>query len=208
MNFNQFYLNTFIPQTPKLLNDNFAAFKRYLDVFYNETTGIIIKPVQTTGQVSGAAGKFVTLTVDNLIVTSQFTNLYNNVNTADYSWYTTYIGVDASTRNAIYDGSTGVGENRNYKYIDVVKPYYKITDDACIGLRCTTVSQIVEFMLDASSPLTPFSFLLDPCAGIIFTVDPSKNIQNLRFICVNWDPSWGSTWAPMTAGGYMMMHSY
>ena len=206
MIYNQFFLNTFIPQTPKLLNDNFASFKRYLDVFYNESTGIIIKPVQTTGQISGAAGKFVTLTVDNLIVTSQFTNLYNNVNTADYSWYTTYIGVDASVR----DASTFItyGENSNYKYIDVVKPYYKITDDVSIAMRSTIVSQIVEFILDASTPFTRFGILLDPCTFNTFYVDPSKNTGILRFICVNWDPSWGSTWAPMTAGGYMTLHSY
>ena len=58
MEYNKFYLETFIPEMPRLLNENFDAFKAYMDIFYNEANGILIKPLQTTGQVSAAQGKF------------------------------------------------------------------------------------------------------------------------------------------------------
>jgi len=91
MNWDQIYLDTFIPELPRHWNNNFASVKRYLEFFYDGSLGIIIKPVNTTGRVKAARGEFVTAVVDNLIVKNQFTNLYDNTTSVYVDFYNTYI---------------------------------------------------------------------------------------------------------------------
>ena len=59
-------LNTLVPQIPQIVNNNFTAFKLYMDLFYDEGLDILVKPLNTTGRVKGATGEFVNVVVDNL----------------------------------------------------------------------------------------------------------------------------------------------
>ena len=142
-------LDTYIPELPTYWNNNFAAFKRYLDVFYDETRGILIKPLETTGRVRGAKGEFTTVEVDNLIVRNQFTNLYDNITTADLDYLTTLEGEDASTRIAT-DASVWPYEDPSYAYINVQEPYYKISNEDPIALQYNNLSQVVGILFDTS----------------------------------------------------------
>ena len=54
MDWTQISLKTLIPQLPKIFNDNFQSVENYISVFYDGSTGILIKPVNTTGRVKGA----------------------------------------------------------------------------------------------------------------------------------------------------------
>jgi len=201
-------LDTFIPEMPRLLNENFDAFKAYMDIFYNESTGILIKPLQTTGQVSATQGKFVTLTADNLVVKNQYTNVYSNITTADYDWYTAYSGLDASLRDA------STWENALFKYIDVNKPYYKINNnDVALGgkiaLKSENISQVVELIFNATDPVNPYRILLNPVTGDTYDIAAGdSSSQWISLICIGYDPSYGSSWQPYhfgrdssTAGG-------
>jgi len=149
MNLGNVYLTTLIPEFPRIYNYNNNVFKNYLDVIYNESTGVVIVPVNTTGRVKGATGEFVNLVVDNLTVRSQYTNLYENSTTADFDYYSTYIAIDASYR----DASTTAGEDANFKYIDAVAPYYKLNNSNTDGyaFKTNTASQIVELLFDIST---------------------------------------------------------
>ena len=165
MNWDQFYLNTFIPQVPQMLNNNFTAFKRYIDVFYDENRGIIIKPVETTGKVKSTRGEFVTAVVDNLIVRNQFTNLYENSNTADLDFINTYNGLDSSTRIATSETSTNIiwpYEPSSYVWINVNKPYYKINNDASYAFNIDNIGQEFQllFNLDVST-VSPYNILIN-----------------------------------------------
>jgi hypothetical protein len=148
MEYNTFSVNTFIPELGKLLNQNFDSFKNYLDVFYDESTGIIVKPVNTAGMVKGGTGQFVNLVVDNLTVKNQYTNLYSNTSSIDYDWYSTYIGGDVSIRNA---STGGAQEDSRFKYVDVNTTNIKIKNDASIALKSNNVGQVVNFLFDIST---------------------------------------------------------
>jgi hypothetical protein len=71
MNYTNTYLNTFIPELPKLLNDNFKNVANTFDIIYDSSAGVLLKPVNTTGLIKGTTGRFITLEVDNLIVKTQ-----------------------------------------------------------------------------------------------------------------------------------------
>ena len=157
MNWTSFNLNTFIAETPRILNNNYTTFKRYLDIIYNETSGVVVVPINTTGRVKGASGEFVNLTVDNLTVKKQYTNLLSNSTTADLDYYNMYIAADASYR----DSSTSLWESASFKYIDVISPYYKIKNDVSIAFKTNNLGQIVQLLLDASTA-SPFNIQLDP----------------------------------------------
>ena len=45
------YLDTTLPELPKIMNDNFRSAGNYMDVFYDSSNGVIIAPVDTTGIV-------------------------------------------------------------------------------------------------------------------------------------------------------------
>ena len=190
MYWNQIYLDTFIPELPKHWNYNFASVQRSMDIYYDASQGILIKPLTTTGKVKASKGEFVTAIVDNLVVRNQYTNLYENITTADYSWYSAFIGPDASTRDS------SIGESSAYKYLDVNKPYYKIDNLNPIALRCKQVSQIVELLFDpcTDSP-NDFKIQLDPCTDTSWYLKSTDASATwISFICIKYDPSYGSTW--------------
>jgi len=201
MNWTQLYLNTFIPQIPKILNNNFNSFQRYLDVFYDGSLGIIVTPVQTTGKIKGTRGEFVTAVVDNLIVRKQYTNLYENTTTADLDYYTTY--TEGATTPRIADSSTR--ENTKFKYIDVIKPYYKITNDTSIAFASNNLGQQLQILFDVSTSGRPFNVLLDPSiSGRYKTLRVTANDSSAAWftlIAVEYDASWGTTWTLKEFGG-------
>jgi len=198
MNYSNVYLSTLIPALPKILNDNNASFKRYLDVFYSETDGVIIKPVNTTGKVKASTGEFVTTITDNLIVKKQWTNLYANTTTADSDYYYTYIGLDASYRDA------STFENSLFKYIDVISPYYKIKNDVSIGFTCTTMGQEFQILFDISTAAA-YNFLLDPSINgrykMLKITAADASVAWVKLIAVEYDASWGTTWSIKQYGG-------
>ena len=79
MNFTSLSLSTLVTQMPKIINDNFNATSNYMDIFYDASAGIIVKPITTTGRIKGTTGEFVNVTVDNLTVKKQYTNLYSSI---------------------------------------------------------------------------------------------------------------------------------
>ena len=232
MDWSQIYLDTFIPELPKYWNQNFQAFKRYLDVFYDENRGILIRPLETTGRVKGARGEFVTAVVDNLIVRNQFTNLYENTTTADADFVNIYTGGDASTRDAIpflnIEDSSALDasvynwpyEPSTFSWIDVNKPYYKINNDVSIAFQNNNLGQEFQiiFNLDVSTT-NPYTILLgssiDPCIG-----DASIGIQTLsvtysdasiawiKLITVSYDSSMGPVWVVKQSGGSYSIENY
>jgi hypothetical protein len=202
MDWTLFNLNTFIPETPQIINNNFASFKRYLDVFYSETSGIIISPVNTTGRVKAATGEFVNVVVDNLTVKKQYTNLLSNNTTADLDYYNTYWGLDASYRinssTAWYSTTSNVWDSSCFRYIDVISPYCKIKNDASYAFNTETLGQVVEVLFDVSTTLTtsPFNIRLDGSTkGHSITI-ASKDASGtwVQLICIADDPSLGNTW--------------
>ncbi len=210
MNLTQLYLDTFIPEYPKIINGNFASVSRYVDVFYDGSLGILTKPLNTTGRVKGARGEFVTVVVDNLIVKNQFTNLFDNNTTADYNFYKLYIDPAVQPRDPCTASDFWPAEYAGNKYIDVNKPYYKIQN---IGeyyvLNNNNLSQVVGIFLDPSlvSPTNQFKVILNPITGANFTADSSAAGDPsmgtgfyVEFVAVAYDPSFGTTWAQYKHG--------
>ena len=200
MNFTKISLSTLIPQLPKIINDNFSSTSNYIDLFYDSSLGIIIKPLITTGKIEGTTGEFVNVTVDNLTVKKQFTNIYSSITTADYQFYTALTG--APTYGRVYDSSARLpnptyghwpAEDASYKYIVVTKPYYKIYNDSSIALINSVVSQIVEILFETSTgSRSPYTVRIDPCHNMVIPyTDASTSIQ---LICVKYDASYGPTW--------------
>lgn len=203
----QLNLYTPVPQLPKILNTNFLSFERYIDVFFDGSLGILTVPLETTGRIKGTRGEFVTAVVDNLIVKRQFTNLYDNNTTADYNFYRMYVdpvtvgrdpctyGIDTSSWKFPY-------EPDGYKVIDVMKPYYKVTNANPIFLGNDNLSQVVGIYFDSSLIGTnPLEVLLDPCLGFKYVVDVSSaGAAYEEFIAIAYDPSWGSTWTQYKYG--------
>jgi len=184
-------LNTFIPEMYKIINYNFASTKRYLDVIYNENLGVVVVPINTTGRVKATSGEFINVTTDNLIVRNQFTNIYSNITTANIDLFNVIKGLETTYR----DPSTW--ELPNYKYIDVVKPYYKIKGGQQIALRCPTVSQIVELVLDSSGGTLPnFTILLDQ-SGNTYAISSSHLGDTVKLLCMSYDISTGNTWVSL-----------
>ena len=196
MNFTPIFLDTFIPEYPKIINSNFASTSRYLDIFYDGSLGILTKPLLTTGRVKGARGEFVTAVVDNLIVKNQFTNLYDNNTTADYNYYRMFIDPLTAGRDACTASNYWPYENPAWKYIDVNKPYYKISNENPIAFYNNNLSQVVGIYLDPSLfSSDPFKIVLDPCSGSFYQIDSSlAGDFFMEFICTAYDPSWGASW--------------
>jgi hypothetical protein len=189
MNWTNIYQNTLIPQIPDILNSNFSSFKRYLDVFYSESNGIIIVPINTTGRVKGGTGEFTTGIFDNLIVRNQFTNLYSNNTAIDSDFYNALAGIDTSTRVA----DPSLGENINFRYIDINKPVYKLLNDNSIGFRCINLGQEFQIIWDVSGN-SPFTIMLDPSTKLnVNSTDAS--LSRITLLCDGIDASSGnSSW--------------
>ena len=215
INWKKFYMDTFLPDFPKMLNDNNQVFENYIDVFYDGSLGILIAPLQTTGNVRGANATFVNGVFDNLTVRRQFTNLYENTTTADADYYNTYIGGDASTRDPSvggwYDTSLGYGwDSSVFRYIDVQKPYYKIANCASIAFTVEQLSQEFQILFDSSLTCTtsPFRIMLDPSKGagalgieIMEVVQQDASMAWVKLLAVGWDASLGTTWNIKQYGG-------
>jgi membrane-associated protease RseP (regulator of RpoE activity) len=181
-------LNTFIPEMPQIIDNNFASFKRYLDIIYNETSGVVVVPVNTTGRVKAATGEFVNVIVDNLTVKKQYTNLLSNNTTADLDYYNTYWGLDASVR----DASTIAWESAPFKYIDTISPYYKIKNDVSVAFNTDTLGQVVEILFDISTAAS-FNIRCSSTQKIVVTAANAPTTW-LQLICIKDDPSLGNTW--------------
>ena len=216
MDWRSISLDTFIPELPLYWNNNFTAFKNYLDVFYDETRGILIKPLETTGRVRGAKGEFVTVEVDNLIVRNQWTNLYDNFTTADAEFVTAFTGDDASTRAAtefldVEDSSALDASVYNWPYepstfrwIDTNQPYYKIGEDASYGFQNDNLGQEFRIIFPTDTSYGTFNVLLastvDPSVGDAsvgitqLQIYGDTSIGYLKLITTSYDASMGPTW--------------
>jgi hypothetical protein len=194
MEYTRINLNTLIPQLPTIINNNSEAFKNALKTIYDASLGIVIVPVTTSGKVKGGMGEFVTCVVDNLIVKKQFTNLLSNNTTADLDYYNTYWGPDASTRDA------STWEDAEFRYIDAISPYYKISNESSIAFSVTNVSQVVDLLFDVSLANNDFNIRLDASTKIIVTAADSSKAW-MQLICVKNDPYLGNTWAVKQYGG-------
>lgn len=200
MNFTPVYLTTLIPELPSIINSNNQVIQRYLDVFYDGSSGIIIAPVNTPGRVKAATGEFVNIIVDNLTVKSQYTNLYENTTTIDNDYYYAWLGGDTSTRDASVLGTL---DNSLFKYIDVITPYVKIACDISTALKATSLGQEVQVLFDVSTSASPFTLLLDPSIDGTYQklVIVDASMAWLKLIAVEYDASWGTTWAIKQYGG-------
>jgi hypothetical protein len=185
------YLKTLIAEFPYIYSYNNQALKRYLDLFYNEAGQLIIAPVNTPGRVKAATGEFVNLITDNLTVKKQWTNWYENTTTVDQDYYNTLIGPDTSTRDA------STWEVGTYRYVDVMKPYYKIDNSFGYAFSCPAMGQEFQVIFDTdnSHPTDVYNILIDPIGGYYYTATVAdKELAWARFIAVAWDPSYGTTW--------------
>jgi len=207
MDWSKIYLDTFIPELPKYFNENFSAFKRYLDIFFDENREIIIKPVETTGRVKGSMGEFVTCVVDNLVVKNQFTNLYQNTTTADIDFVNTYIGDNTSTRSA-YDSSIFPLESSAFVWVDVNKPYIKIGNDSSYGFENNNIGQEFQIVFNTdTSNNGPYTILLQQQSSLTSTkklvveYDDASAGTWIKLISISYDPTWGHTWAVKQYGG-------
>ena len=193
-------LNTFIPEIPRIFNNNNKSLKRFLEIIYNPTQGVIVVPVNTPGRIKGSTGEFVTVITDNLVVKKQWTNLYENVNTIDTDYYYSYV----NERDPVRDASTW--ENSSFKYIDVNKTYYKIKNDVSTAFMTPDLGKEIHILFDTST-LNSFSYkiLLDPSYnGSVKAANVSYSAASLtwaKLISVEYDPSWGTTWAIKEYGG-------
>jgi len=216
MDWTQIYLNTFIPELPKYWNSNFQAVQRYLDVFYDGGRGILIKPLETTGRVKGASGEFVTAIVDNLVVRNQFTNLYSNTTTADADFVNTYNGDSAVTRYANSDPSSASYdasiynwplEPSAYSWVDVNKPYFKISNDVSYGFQNSNISQEFQIIFDLDVATTsPYTFLLQstsegPIKTLSVDLADASSGAWIKLITVAFDASYGPTWVVKQSSG-------
>jgi len=201
MNLTLLKLNTFIPQIPLICNSNFNTIQQYLDVFYDGSSGVIITPVETSGKVKGAKGEFTTIVVDNLIVRSQYANLYENITTIDTDYYTSYINRSDDVRVA----DLSIGENSRFKYIDVIKPYYKISNDASVAFKTTNLGQQFQLLFDVSTSGKAFNILMDPSISgtykFLKITAADSSMAWFTLIAVEYDSSWGTTWAIKNYGG-------
>lgn len=212
MDWSQIYLDTFIPELPKYWNGNFESVKRYLDVFFDENREILIKPLETTGRVKGARGEFVTVVVDNLIVKSQFTNLYQNSTTADLDFVNSYNGADVTTRVstspvAITDVSIWPFEPSTYSWVDVQTPYIKIGNDASYGFQNNNIGQEFQIIFDLNMDTTDsYNILLQSAStGPVKTLKVDYNDASsgtwIKLINIAYDVSYGPIWIVKQAGG-------
>jgi len=194
MNFKEISIYTLIPEISKIITYNNTVISNQFDLFYDENLNLLKVPLSTTGSIKGASGEFTTLITDNLIVKKQYTNLYENSTTLNYDWYNTYVSGYTVLRDPSH------GEVTSFKYIDVNKPYYKIQSSDNVAPRCSTVSQIVEILIDDASTSNICKILLDP-SGNLYTTQYATKGESVSLICTEYDSSHGSTWIVMNTNG-------
>lgn len=195
MIYQEISIYTLIPEFYKIINRNNSSFQTYINSFYDGSVNLLKSPLTTTGSVKGSKGEFTTLVTDNLVVKKQYTNIYENSTTSNYDWYNTYVNGVTLTR----DPSTW--EVIGWPYLDVDKPYYKLTSsNPKAAPRCSTVSQMVEFIFSSTDASTEFSVLLDP-SGNKYNVTHVSNGESVSLINVKYDVSYGSTWVVTNMSG-------
>ena len=208
MDWTQLSLKTLIPLMPQIINGNFQGFENYLDVFYDGSLGILVKPINTTGRVKGTTGEFVNVITDNLTVKRQFTNWYDNTTTADGDFVTAYNGNDVSTRLATSDPSSAAYidsstvvwplEPSAYSWVDVITPYIKIDNDVSYGLQNITIGQEVALIFaDPPAGAGDFIVLMDASEGgesVMTVTAADASAASIKLITVEWDASYGSKW--------------
>lgn len=185
---------TLLTQIPTIVQKNNANTQAYMDLFYDASRGVITTPLDTTGRVKAGNGQFVNLVVDNISVKNQYTNLYDNITTADYDFYKTTSDVPVSVRDA---SLTAVPhENPSYKYIDVNKPYYKISNTSRVAFKSDNLSQVVHVMFDLSTNLgNDYIIQLNPRTNEEFKVTVSDAETTwVEIIMTAYDASWGGYW--------------
>ena len=210
MDFTRLSLSTLIPQIPKIVNDNFAATSNFMDIFYDSSRGVIIKPITTVGRIKGTTGEFVNVVVDNLTIKRQFTNWYENYTTVDKEWVKTYNNSDVSTRNpssyvSLTDASIWPLEPSTYSWVDTISPYYKLGNDVSYGFQNNVVGKEFKIMLNLDVSTTNYyRILMESSIGGISTlyieyVDaPDTWVQ---LITVSYDASYGPTWVVKDSEG-------
>jgi len=203
MDFTRLSLSTLIPQIPKIVNDNFDAMNNYMNIFYDSSVGIIIKPITTSGSVKGTTGEFVNVVVDNLTVKKQFTNWYENYTTVDKEWVDTWNGGDVSTRipssyASLSDASIWPIEASTYEWKNVIKPYYKLGNDVSYGFQNNVVGQEFQIMFNHDvSTGQQYRILMEASIGGILNL--YVNYQDasttyVKLITTSFDASYGPTW--------------
>jgi len=177
-------LNTLLSEFPIIYNSNNVELKRYLDIIYDETNGVIVVPVNTSGRIKGSTGEFVNVITDNLIVKKQYTNWYENYTIIDVDYYNCYSN-DVTTYR---DASIEEWEDPNYKYVDVTSSYYKIRNDASIAFKTKNLGQTINILFDASGN-SPFTIRLNDEENLIIQAGEALLTSNLSLICINVDVS-------------------
>ena len=202
-NWKSTFLDTFIPELPKLLDDNFKATQNYFNVFYDPSRGVIIAPINTPGIIRGARVEGVTGVFDNLIVRNQFTNLFENTTTIDKDYYNEFAGEDVSTRAA----DPSVWENTAFSYVDVNQPYFKIANDSSLAFLSDQLGQEFQLIFDpCTNGSTDYTVMMDPCTNAgavsILTVTVADAPTTwIKLIATEWDASFGTTWSLKQFGG-------
>lgn len=202
MDWTRLSLKTLITLIPKIWNDNFTNVERSLDVFYDESSGILIKPVVTSGRIKGSTGEFVNVITDNLTVKQQFTNWYENTTTIDMDFVNTYNEGDTSTRIATSDTSTNPiwpYEKSGYSFIDIDTPYIKIGNDLDYGLQNGNLGQEVRIMFNPGiTSIDDFTVLTRSFDGgdDILTMTHSEVVAGgwVKLIIIAYDASYGPSW--------------
>jgi len=211
INWNPIYLDTYIPELPKFWTNSFNAVQREIDIFYDGSAGILLSPLSTTGNVSGAQAQFVTGVFDNLIVKKQFTNLYENTTTIDSDFYNSYVGIDSSTRDASTGGS--LIENGDFIYNDLSEAYPKINNaDGSIAFSTNQLGQEFRLLWDASDA-SPFTILTDPSVGdgtveILSVTAANSSTTWIKLIAVDYDASWGMAYTVKEYAGTYTLSNY
>ena len=207
MKFTSLSLNTLVTQVPKVINDNFSAISNYMDIFYDSSRGIIIKPINTTGRIKGTTAQFVNVITDNMTVKKQFTNLYENYTTVDYDFVVAYNAADISTR--VWNGDACTNsiwpfEPSAYSWIDVQTPNLKLNNDVSYGLQNSVLGQEVRIIFDLSNnnATRDYAILLDVSAGGWETLTVGIDSSTwMKLITVAYDASYGSKWIVKEYGG-------
>ena len=201
MDLSKLYLTTLISQYPQIINSNNDVISNYLDLIYDPTAGVVIVPVTTSGKIKAASGEFVNVTVDNLTVKNQYTNMWANITTANYDYYVALKGPAAPLR----DASIGMWESPAWKYIDAQKPYYKMIPSTSVAFKTDQLSQMVQIILDPSGETSGYYRILmnpNPDASLdrVLTYDVSSFYNDtetrwVSLICTDWNASYGATWS-------------
>lgn len=214
-----FSLDTYIPELPKLLQQKFDAIQSYLDVFYDGSTGLVVAPITTTGNVTGSKATYVTGVFDNLIVRNQFTNLYENTTSIDADYYNIYTDASGATVYVKRDASIlgTLIENGDFSYVDLNQPYFRMTNDSSLAFQTDTLGQEFQLIWDPSTLYigdnSPFVILLDPCVGdgTVQTLSVAKSDAAttwVKLIGVDYDSSWGMKYVVKQHAGTYTIATY